>query len=432
MTHKKVIVFFARDFLSDWFSDVGVRLDGFERLYIVVSEEEAKKVGENDSDGKIFNLSDTKYSGSKLEYSSELLGFNRDRFLRFESGDKIKSSIGPCIQVAQEIISNYDVFLYVDEPIANFPNEYLNMTFRSVGAQCLHFQTSWVAGYGFFCSDAAQAEPFRLDGISNGDEVISNHVKQRQAGKGQPLYVLSYDRFHQRLFDGIKFFVKGVIKMVTRRAVYYVRQSQSSDFFHARCLLSSFTWCYDNIELLEASKTKFVIYPLHYEPEAVLTYMSKSHTRQSEVVAQIIDSLPVGYEIILKEHPSQPGALNTSVWRDVIRCKRVHKVFATKKCDAILKLPGTVVVSFGSTMVLDAILSGARCAVFGDVHFANAPGVVKIDNIADWGRCLYGSDVPSCDLMNWYSSFLEKYCFDDIPMSGRATNGSFEKVIREL
>jgi hypothetical protein len=127
-----VIVFFARGFLSDWISDVGVRLDGFERLYIVVSEEEAKKVGENDPDGKIFNLSHTKYSGLKLEYSSELLGFNRDRFLRFE----IQSSIGPCIEVAREIISNYDVFLYV----------------------------------------------------------------------------LSYDRYHHRLFDGMKFFCKGCNK----------------------------------------------------------------------------------------------------------------------------------------------------------------------------------------------------------------------------
>ena len=35
-------------------------------------------------------------------------------------------------------------------------------------------------------------------------------------------------------------------------------------------------------------------------------------------------------------------------------------------------------------------------------------------------------------LSDWYSSFLEKYCFDDIPMCGRATNGGFAKIIRAL
>lgn len=432
MSGKKVIVFFARDFLSNWFSDLGFRLKDYIRIYIVSSDREAENVLEKDPKGKIYNLSDVRYSGSDVEYGNEFLGFNRDRFLRWESNDKIKSAVNSTVNVANDICSTYEVSLYMDEPIANFPNYYFNKSFKSVGALCLHFQTSWVPGYGFFCSDAAQAEPFRLGCIFKGDELVESHFKQRGVGKGLPLYVLTYDKFYLRLYDSIKLFFKGVVKSITRKQDYYLRQSHSSDFFHAKCLFASLIGSYDNVDMLTDRGSKFVVYPMHYEPESLLTYFSE-YTRQTEAVSQIIDSLPVGYELVIKEHPSQPGALSTAMWREIVKHKRVHKIFGTKKIDSILKFPGTAVVSFGSTMVLEAALHGAKCAVFGHVHFAEAPGIVKIKNIVDWPKCLGSSCVSSDEILSWYSSFVNTYCIEDIPMPGmKLSNGEIEEVFHAL
>ncbi len=428
MSPKKVIVFFARDFLSNWFSNLGSNLQDHLRIYIVVSDQEAENVREKDPDGQIFKLSDTKYSGSLVGVSDAVLGFNQDRFLRWETTEKIEAAINPCINVAQEICNSYEVSLYIDEPVANFPNYYFNEFFSSIGARCLHFNTSWVPGYSFFCSDAAQAEPVLVNAISAGAELVADNMTKREAGKGLPFYVLSYDKFYLRAFGAVKFFLKAGVKKFLRRNDYYLLQSHSSDFFHAKCLLASLIGGYADPEALEASEVKYVVYPMHYEPENILTYFSKYH-RQSEVVAQILDSLPLDYELIIKEHPSQPGALNTSLWRETIKHKRVHKVFGTSKINAVVKSSSTVVVSFGSTMVLEAALNGAKCAVFAGVHFAEAPGILKIDNVADWSKCLDIEDVPRSEILSWYGSFLDKYCFEEALMPNRQSNGTFERII---
>ena len=431
MLKKKVIVFFARDFLSGWFSSLGSCLEGCLRVYIVISDREAEQVRKNDPSGEIFNLSHDKYLVETVDYANKFLDFNYDRFLRFESSSKILMAVQSCVNLMRDIESQYDVSIYVDEPIANFPNYYFNRKFKSEGTLCLHFQSSWLPGYSFFSSDAAQAEPVRLDAISIGEDLVFSHLKLRELGKGRPLYVLSYDHFYLRLFDSVKYFLKGIIKKFTRRTGYYLLQSHDADFFHARSLFGSLLGGYEDVGSLLGKESKFVIYPMHYEPESILTYFSQ-YRRQTEVVAQIIDSLPIGYELIIKEHPSQPGALNTSVWRDITKCKRVHKVFGTDRIDFLLKVPEIVVVSFGSTMVLEAALHGAKCAVFGGVHFANAPGIVRIENVTDWIFCIDSIDVPREAIAEWYSSFLDGYCFEDVPMSGRVSSGETERIIRSL
>jgi len=431
MLKKKVIVFFARDFLSGWFSNFGGCLEGFLRVYIVTSDVEAEQVIKNDPNGEIFNLSNDKYLVETVDYANKLLDFNHDRFLRLESSSKTPMVVQSCVNLMLDIESQFDVSIYLDEPIANFPNYYFNKKFKSAGTLCLHFQSSWLPGYSFFCSDAAQAEPVRLDAISIGEDLVLSHLKQREVGKGRPLYVLSYDHFYHRLFDSVKYFLKGIIKKATRSNGYYLLRSHDSDFFHARCLFGSLLGGYEDVSAFLGKESKFVIYPMHYEPENILTYFSK-YSRQQEVVAQIIDSLPIGYELIIKEHPSQPGALNTRVWRDITKCKRVHKVFGTHRIDFLLKIPGIVVVSFGSTMALEAALHGAKCAVFGDVHFVNAPGIVRIENVTDWIRCIDSIAVSREDIADWYSSFLDSYCFEDVPMSGRVSSGETERIIRSL
>ena len=111
-------------------------------------------------------------------------------------------------------------------------------------------------------------------------------------------------------------------------------------------------------------------------------------------------------ELVLKEHPSQPGALNTSNWKEIIKHERVHKVFGTHKIDSLLQLPDSIVVSLGSTMVLEAALNGARCVVVGEVHFADAPGITKDANIREWPKCLDDETVSSQDILNWYSLII--------------------------
>lgn len=431
MSKQKAIVFFARDFLSDWFSKLGVNLSAYTRIYIVVSNQEVKIVKEWDPDGVVFNLDNPSYSNICVCDDKIYLAANHDRFLRLKSSSSIHKSIYPIINIVNDIKQNYDIKFYLDEPVANFPNYYFNKHFRASGALCLHYNSSWLPGYGFFCQDVSQNEPIEVGVISNGDELVNKHIRSRNKGGALPLYVLSYDRYYLRFFDAIKFFLKACIKYFSRRNKYYLLQSHLSDLFHARCLFGSLLGGYIKVKKLDISHSKLVIYPMHYEPENILTYFS-SYKRQVEVVSQLIDSLPEDYELVIKEHPSQPGSLNTLLWRDITAHSRVHKIFGTDKLDNLLKKNSTVVVSFGSTMALEAAINGAKCAVFSDVHFSDAPGIVRIDNVSDWPKCLDHKGATREDILCWYAMFLNKYCFNEGFRRDMPSNGEIEKIINAL
>lgn len=428
MSKQKAIVFFARDFLSEWFSKLGVQLRDYRRIYIVVSDREASIVNERDPDGKVFNLDDEKLSFACDYDEKQYLGVNHDRYLRWKSSASISKAVYPCINVTRVINRTYDVRFYLDEPVANFPNYYFNNKFRSVGARCLHYNSSWLPGYGFFCNDASQKEPVSVDIVSNGKELVEEHMTDRDDGNGLPLYVLPYDRYYARVLGAIKFLLKAVVKKFVRRNQFYLLQSHSSDLFHAKCLLGSLLGGYTNAKKLNLKNSKFVIFPMHYEPENILTYFSSYH-RQVEVVSQIIDSLPPGYELIIKEHPSQPGSLNTSMWRDIVKHQRVHKIFGTDKIDSLLKKERSVVVSFGSTMVLESAIKGIKCAVFSDVHFFDAPGISRIDNVTDWPDCLNCKDVGREEVLDWYATFVNRYCFKEALRSDTPSDGVIEDII---
>ncbi|MFQ3355177.1 MAG: hypothetical protein ACI8Y9_000912 [Paracoccaceae bacterium] len=431
MSNQKAIVFFARDFLSEWFSKLGVQLHDYSRIYIVVSDREAKTVKEIDPDGKVFNLDDTKYSVACEYDEKHYLEVNHDRYLRWKSSVSISKAVYPCVNVIREINRTYDVRFYLDEPVANFPNYYFSNQFRSAGARCLHYNSSWLPGYGFFCHDTSQKEPVLVNVVSNGQELVEEHMAVRDEGNGLPLYVLPYDRYYTRAFGAIKFLLKATVKKFMRRNQFYLLQSHSSDLFHAKCLLGSLLGGYTNATKLNLEHSKLVIYPMHYEPENILTYFSTYH-RQVEVVSQIIDSLPPDYELIIKEHPSQPGSLNTSMWQDIIKHQRVHKIFGTDKIDNLLKKDKSVVVSFGSTMVLESAIKGIKCAVFSDVHFLDAPGILRIDNVTDWPDCLNCKDVGREEVLDWYASFVNKYCFKEALRSDTPSDGVIEDIILDL
>ena len=148
-------------------------------------------------------------------------------------------------------------------------------------------------------------------------------------------------------------------------------------------------------------KSKLIVFPLHYEPEAVVSYFSP-YSNQLDLVNQIFERLPPDCLLVLKEHPSQPGATRLNKWKDLVKCERVRVVKGMEKLSDLLAYE-SVVVSIGSKAALEASLLGRRAYVFGKPHYRDIPGVEYVSDISklniDWGR----RDVTQTDI--WAVSY---------------------------
>lgn len=405
---QRAIVFFARDFLATEFPKVAGMIDGLAHVYITTNLPEADQVLRHDPCGDVFMLDDIDRWPQPQPEPDET-AFNRDRFLRNYSQSSILNVIRVLQGISQECLRKYKVDIYVDEPVSGYPNFYFNRVFSAAGVKCLHFQTAWVPGYMFFTSDAAQAAPVDIGWHADWASIIDTHVDNRQKGLARPTYVIEYGRYRQRIRDAVLTAGKGLYRKMMRRNDFYIDSDASAHWLHVNCLIRSFSTARYFPEFVGVTGERYVIFPMHYEPESVLNYFSQFQ-RQEEIAAQILDTLPINFRLILKEHPSQPGALGLAKWRSMVNSQRVIALPGNHDARKLLNLD-VVVVSIASTLALESAVAGRPVGVLGQVHFASMPGIKHLDSPEEWLTLLDSQPATLSEIKSWYAEFMKRQCF---------------------
>lgn len=425
---KKAIVFYSRDFLSIEFPKLKKYFLDYKRIYIACSSSEIKTIRNIDKESIVFNLHEKFSKDSNIEIDFNT--FNSDRFLRIYSNEEIYSVVENVINITNEIKDNFLVKFYIDEPVSGFPNFFFNREFKKHGSLCMHFQPSWIPNLLYFVTDSAQLDPIKANIIQNGDEIVNNHVEARNSGKSRPFYVINYSSFSKRVTDIILNSIKLLFRFLFKKKSYYLDADISAHLIHIKCLTLSLFKKYSK-DPVQSLNFKYVLFPLHYEPESVLNYFSE-YSRQEEIASQILDTLPIGYKLILKEHPSQPGALHLKKWNDLIKSKRVVLLPGKYDSKNLFNHLDLNIVSIGSTMALEAALYGKVVGVLGDVHFSKAPGIHKLESPKHWTSLLDKDFANPLEIKKWYSAFINDYCIEGTIMKGKTELIDFDKFIKSL
>lgn len=113
----------------------------------------------------------------------------------------------------------------------------------------------------------------------------------------------------------------------------------------------------------------FVYFPLHYEPERVLLIDAAFHDNQLQVISNIAKSLPIGYDLFVKEHPM----MNTVAWRPISYYKFIMNLPNVKLIHPSIK--PEEILSKCSLVVTIAGTAGQEAA------FYNKPSIILTDQI---------------------------------------------------
>jgi len=98
------------------------------------------------------------------------------------------------------------------------------------------------------------------------------------------------------------------------------------------------------------NEDKFFYFPLHVDEERSLLIGSPFYTNQIETIRHIVKSMPIGYKLYVKEHPS----MKTRDWRSISLYKEIsklpnvilihHSILSEdllRKCDLLISISGT-------------------------------------------------------------------------------------------
>ncbi len=142
----------------------------------------------------------------------------------------------------------------------------------------------------------------------------------------------------------------------------------------------------------------FAFFPLHLEPEVALTLLAPFASEQLPVIRQVAQSLPVGYKLVVKEHPVMVGFRPRSFYRELKKIPNLILVHPRIKATDILP-HARLVTTISGTAGFEAVLLKKPVITFGEV-FYNALSFVR------------HSEVPA-ELPALVASQLSDFRFDE-------------------
>ena len=163
------------------------------------------------------------------------------------------------------------------------------------------------------------------------------------------------------------------------------------------------------------NKKPFIYFPLHIEQERGLLIDAPFYTNQIELIRNIAKSLPVGYDLYVKEHPTQVlrGWRSISDYKQIMDLPNVTLIHPSIKSEDIIK-KSSLVVTIGGTSGLEAAFYGKPSIIFTDQEYSILPSVHKIKTTNELPNAIKTSlkkQVRISDLNN-YINLIESNSFE--------------------
>jgi hypothetical protein len=126
----------------------------------------------------------------------------------------------------------------------------------------------------------------------------------------------------------------------------------------------------------------FVYFPLHVTDDYKITRIIPHCRDQVSLVEQVADALPVGYDLVLKEHPMSIGRNSIRLLRRLRRRPNVRLVQPYTSTHDLIR-ESTAVAVISSTVGLEALLYDKPVLTLGDPFYAGFGVTLDVDSFAE-------------------------------------------------
>jgi hypothetical protein len=128
----------------------------------------------------------------------------------------------------------------------------------------------------------------------------------------------------------------------------------------------------------------FIYFPLSLDPERSTLIPATFYTNQLEVITNIAKSLPIDFQLFVKEHPMQKilAWRNIEFYKEIMELPNVKLIHPSISQENILK-HCKMLITIAGTSGLEAALYEKPSIVFSDVIYASLPSVYRLKNLEE-------------------------------------------------
>ena len=167
------------------------------------------------------------------------------------------------------------------------------------------------------------------------------------------------------------------------KGMHFDRQPLLTPLYRLRRILRKISYkkCMAKVgmKFSELSKTKYIIYPLHFEPEASTLIQGRWLNDQKKIIEILSKHVPADIKIIVKEHQPSIGRRPLRFYEDLLHYHNVFFVDDTMDSYQLIEHSiGVAVIS--STMGLEALMLKKPVISFGERFYNISNNVYCIEN----------------------------------------------------
>lgn len=446
---KKTVLCFSRSYLSVLLPRLLAEDKDIEALHIVQTDEEERNIvalGQK----VVLNLGKISREAARAEGSPmwqepedmrSLTGFDfspiyADRYLP-EFPQDVRLRIAGAIQAGlEEIFASHRIAGVLSEPVALFPTHYLLYLCKKNDARPLFWANTYFPRHFYFTHTINMVNPVRrvvpeeLDADGPLITEIRTYLEKVASDEAGPVY---HHKFSKGKQSGWSYFRqrKGMDALVLSPGLVS-KGLQIARWGRAQLLKTLFPRTGDYISAASAAEHRFylrnqfyslshydaapsafhegnIFFPLQYEPEASLLYAAPWARNQFAVIETILQSLPDGKLLWVKEHPNQFGPLSGPTWQGLRRRYSNLRLIFGRENGRHLIQRCSLAIAISSTAGLDALIFGRKCFVLGDTYYQDFPDAVRI-----------GSTRHLATALNDMTNYVEENRRGDITALARA------------
>ena len=428
----KSILCFSRSYLANLLSELGKNDQDFEYYHIVQSREELRLI--ESKGGKVILCLENEVKKGMKTFKNSNIKFNEpedfrsltefnwspimsDRYLSHYNKIDREYIAKIIFSSIEKIFNKYKFDFFMSEVIAIFSAQTILYFSKKNDTKIRLFSPCYFPGYFNFTTNLANTKPIcsRGENInSKRSEYVITFAENVILDKSGPKYHYSFAKkdngffayFKQRKGNApmiiepnfktklIQFMRLGYALLIKYTypliGDFQLAKSWKEQWFYFKCLFFRKSY-YD---LMPSNfNVNNVMFPLHFEPEAALTYLSPANDNQIDLIESIVKTLPSDKILWVKEHPNQFGALNMKKWKNLRnKYSNLRYVFGRVSGRKLMK-SSALVISVSSSAGMDALLLGKNVIVLGDIFYNKFRGAIFSKSIPEISDLLNSKDI---------------------------------------
>ncbi len=189
----------------------------------------------------------------------------------------------------------------------------------------------------------------------------------------------------------------------TQQPMFYIKK------YLYRFLKSYFDRRYFSDKDVDLNKDfRFLYFPLHFQPEATTLLQAPFYVNQINFLSNLSKTLPFGYKIIVKEHPSSIGYRPTGYYKEIENIPNIIFLSPDVSSHSLIKKAFAVIVLSG-TVGWEALLHKVPVITFGHSFYNDSNLIYKCNNYNELPGIIDMITKNSVNRVNNYDEMLKKF-----------------------